>query len=522
MKKKSLSIVKVVFPIYFAQIQISAQETIDNQNVVFILADDLTYKSVSSYGNQQVRTPNLDRLSQNGIRFTNNFCNSPICSASRQSILTGKYPPSTGVTLLFTPFNDKRNETIAEHLKKQGFVTGLFGKTHFNSWIWGEEYQNLPKYGFDTIVESTQHKNWLNSRQRKPLPEGLNFYDRQSNKSNDTWNTKNLPHSVYDDESEGTFTAQKAIEFIEQHKDKRFCVWLSFYQPHAPFYYPVEFAGRFNSADIQLPTGSPEDDRWIPAIFRDFTNEQKKNVIAAYYTSVEYLDKNIGLVLDALNVMSLDKNTLIVFVSDNGYLLYDHKRFEKHTMWDYSVKVPMIISGPNIPKGIVLDAITEAIDIVPTTCELLKVPQMKQAQGLSFHDLLTGKKKDHKPFAFSVFLEDNILMISSKEWKYVFTTGKRDLGLEYSTKYGAPGITHFLYNLALDPGETENLSGKISNQEMLRNLQMELLNWCINTWPDANDLPDNLTIEGKLAWFAEPRDIGAEYGGKALRLFNAK
>lgn len=492
------------------------------KNAVFIISDDHTYKTLGCYGNQQIHTPNLDKLAENGTRFTNAFCNSPISSASRQSLLTGKYPTATGVSLLFTPFNDATNETIAEHLKKQGFATGLFGKTHFNSFIWGELYQQQPKFGFDTLIESYQYKEWLKSQPQKPLPEGMDFY-KHINPEIDAagfWNANNLPFPVYDDLSEGTFIANKAIEFMAQNKDKRFCAWIAFHQPHAPFYYPVEFAGRHQAEDMILPACSQEDDRWIPAIFRNLTDEQRKGIIASYYNSTEYMDKNVGLVLDALKNQGLDKTTLIIYISDNGYLLYDHQRFEKHTMWDYSVKVPLIIGGEGLPQKKIVDAIAEGVDVVPTVCDLLRVPVMKQAQGVSFKEVLTGEKTDYKPYAYSVFLEDNLLMISSKEWKYVFMTGKRDLGLEYATGFGAPGISQFLYNHTTDPNETRNVINLPENKATKERLQQELLSWFLRTHPDTKNMPDNLSIEGKLVWFAEPRDVGDEPGGKPLRTFS--
>jgi choline-sulfatase len=110
-------------------------------------------------------------------------------------------------------------------------------------------------------------------------------------------------------------------------------------------------------------------------------------------------------------------------------------------------------------------------------------------------------------------------MVGNKRWKYVFMTGKRDLGLEYATGFGAPGITHFLYDMENDPGETTNLADRAGNREILEDLQHELLRWFIETHPDSGVMPERLTLEGRLAWFCEPRDVGAEHGGVPLRVF---
>src|SRR5690606_9821944 len=130
----------------------------------------------------------------------------------------------------------------------------------------------------------------------------------------------------------GTFFANKANEFIEQHRDERFCLWVGFLEPHAPFTFPIEYAGRIDPETIVLPQGTDADDRWVPLIFKSLTDEDKRGIIRSYYTSVEYLDKNVGLILDKVESLGLTRKTLIIYLGDNGYLLNHHKRFEKHTM----------------------------------------------------------------------------------------------------------------------------------------------------------------------------------------------
>ncbi|MFP4288355.1 MAG: sulfatase [Bacteroidales bacterium] len=490
------------------------------KNVVVVISDDHAPHTMGTYGNDHIRTPHIDRLAQNGIQFNNAYCNAPICSASRQSVLTGKYPQATGVTLLFTPFNPQNNTTIANHLQDEGFKTALFGKTHFNDWLWYPVWDEWPKYGFDTLILSGDYSRWRDEVEGDAIPDQGRYYSRANAVENPAgfWNADYLPHQVYDDYSKGTFFADRAIEFIRQNKDDRFLVWLAFNEPHAPFHFPAEFRDRYDPEQLELPAGSAEDDRWIPEIFADFSDEEKRGIIASYYTSVEYMDKNLGKVIDALEAMELDENTLVIYLSDNGYLLYDHKRFEKHTMWKESVQIPMIFSGKGLPEGVKSDAIIEGVDLVTTICDLLDVPAMPNAQGMSFKEVLKGKKTDLKPYAYSLFLEDNMAMIASKEWKYIFMTGKRDLGLEYATGLGAPGITHFLYDLKNDPGETTNLADDPDFRTRKENLQDDLLAWFKETHPEAHNLPETLTTDGQLMWFCEPRDVGAEYGGTPLRI----
>jgi arylsulfatase A-like enzyme len=525
MNKKHCSLLGVI-PLAFISCN---QQTAENQqndsdfhydNVVVIISDDHAPHTLGSYGNDVIRTPNLDRLSAQGVQYNNMYCNAPICSASRQSMLTGKYPTATGVTLLFTPFNPENNTTIGDHLQDQGFKTALFGKTHFNDWIWYPAWEEWPKYGFDTLVGGSQYNQWVKTMNPEPLPDNVEYYQRpQKDESfSHYWNTEYLPHKTRDEYSKGTFLANSAIDYIEKNKDDRFFVWLAFHQPHAPFFFPEEYRDSYDPAQLELPETSPEDDRWVPELFANYTDQEKKNIIASYYTSVEYMDKNIGLVMDALEENDLDENTLVVYVSDNGYLLYDHKRFEKHTMWKESVQVPLIWSGKNIPTSVQKDDIIEGVDLVPTIVDMLGLPPMEDVQGTSFKESVTGERSDLKPFAYSLFLEDNLAMVANKEWKYVFMTGKRDLGLEYATGFGAPGLSHFLYDIKNDPRETTNLAHNQEHESKMKEMQQEMLKWFKETHPDAANMPETLTMEGKLMWFCEPRDVGAEHGGTPLRI----
>jgi arylsulfatase A-like enzyme len=298
---------------------------------------------------------------------------------------------------------------------------------------------------------------------------------------------------------------------MEDNKTEPFFLWLAFKEPHHPYYFPIEYAGKYSPAEMPLPEGSPEDDRWIPEKFRKLTDDERRGIIAAYYTSTEYLDKNIGLVLNAVETLGLVENTLVIYISDNGYLLYDHKRFEKHTMWEESVHQPLIVRAGNTSEmGVSSEAIVEYVDIVPTILDLLYIPSLSEEQGESFATVLENPEKSHKEYAFSEYLEDNMAMVSDHEWKYVFASGSRDLGIGYKTGYGPSGIVHRLYNSKKDPKESHSLAGDPAYREILTKYQRLMLDHFLKTHPDAANCPGDLTLEGKLVWLCEPRDIGAD------------
>ncbi len=503
-----------LLPFLFFGCNTSEQKLPPLQNVVVILSDDHALKVTGAYGNDIIKTPSLDKLSEEGITFTRAYCNAPICSASRQSLLTGKYPHATGVNLLFTPFPDEENITIAEHLKKYNYATAIIGKTHWNNWMWSSLYENgLPSHGFDERIENAEYQKYLEENPAPDVSEGMEYYTRESiNKSIAEWmNCRVLPQPIDDEHSMGTFFANEAVRFMKKNRENPFFLWLAFREPHHPYYFPIEYTGKYLPEDMPLPEGSPEDDRWIPEKFRNLTDNEKRGIIATYYTSTEYLDKNIGLVLDELKFLELEENTLVIYISDNGYLLNEHKRFEKHTMWEEAIHQPMIIrAGSPFRDGKTSDAIIEYIDIVPTILDLIQIDPLNVVQGKSFSEVIFGNKREHKQLAFSEYLEDNLAMVCTEKWKYVFTTGSRDLGIGYKTGYGPSGIVHRLYDLENDPLEHHDVSGEPGNEPILQELQQTMLQRFMDTHPEAENCPGNLTLEGKLVWFCEPRDIGVD------------
>ncbi len=480
------------------------------KNIVVVISDDHSNQTLGCYGNSHIKTPNMDRLASRGVLFENAYSQSPICSASRQSILSGKYPHATGVSLLFTPFPDGGNTTIAEQLKKQGYATALFGKTHFNNFIWWDLYKDgFPTYGFDTIIGKDEYKQFLKDNPNPPIPENIKTRGRGKEHFK---NKQYLPVAVNDSLADGTYLAKEAIKFIEQNKTKPFFAWVAFHEPHDPFSFPIEYADMYDVDSMPLGIKGPEDDRWLPEMFRGLSEKEKKGIVASYYTSVSFMDKNLGLIIDALEKNGLTENTLIVYASDQGYQLHDHGRYEKHTMWKQSVEAPLIISGPGIQKNVATDALVEMLDLAPTFTDVLGFEPYEDWQGRSFLPLLQGKTNQHREEAFAVYLNDNKAMVATKDWKYIFHTGHHDLDLGYKTGYGPSGIFQKLYHLKTDPEEMQNLAYEPQYLDTLKHFRDRLLENFMQTHPDADRVPDELNKIGKIVWFCEPRDAGASYG----------
>ncbi|NQT24583.1 sulfatase-like hydrolase/transferase [candidate division KSB1 bacterium] len=479
------------------------------KNVIVIIGDDHAAGVLGCYGNPLIQTPNLDRMAKKGIRFTHAYAQAPVCSASRQSLLTGKYPHATGVTLLTTSFPDESNVTIPEHLKQFGFKTAVIGKTHFN---------NGGSHGFDVNINRHHHREYLNNHPPKQIPDGKKVRPkwRPFRDPAPIWlNADMLPSPEYDADTETTFLTEQAVQFIQKNKENRFCMFVGYHEPHSPFYFPIEWEGKYKPEDVSLPKGSPDDDRWVPEIFRNLSEQDRRGIIASYYTSVDYLDSKVGQILDAVRHNKLEENTLVIYIGDQGYLLNDHKRFEKHSMWEESVRAPLILqAGGRWGKDRVVGGLTEFVDLAPTICAVLGVSAMDEAQGQSLMPMLEGRTPANKDSVFSEFLCDNKAMVRTKRWKYIFTSGKRDLGQGYATGEGPSGILHKLYDLMSDPNETKNVAGDLANSSILQMMQERMLKLFRRTDARAQDIPSDISIEKQLTLFCEPPDVGADLYAK--------
>ena len=478
------------------------------KNVIVIIGDDHADHALGALGNKLIHTPNLDRLAGEGILFSNAFANSPLCSASRQSLLTGKYPHATGVTLLTTSFPGDQ-ETVADHLKKYGFVSAIIGKNHFN---------NQLNHGFDVKIERKDYFQYLEANPPRPVPDSVSIrppWKPFQDPARIWLNSEALPSGYHDEDDIGTWYASKAVEFIRENRDNRFCLWLGFHEPHSPFNFPVEYAETYDPEKMPLPEGTPEDDEFIPVVFRDLTDQEKKGIISAYYTSVEYLDKNVGLVLDGLEAEGLSGETLVIYLGDHGYLLNHHKRFEKHMMWEEAVKAPLIIKAGNRKGRVYPEAsLVEFIDVAPTIMDFLGIHPLPSAQGRSLRPYFDTEIPISKEIVFSEFLADDKAMVRTRNWKYIYTSGRHDLAQGYETGNPPTGMRHRLYYLRDDPHETTDVSDVPGYQKEMETLQYKMLEIFKSTHPYAELLPEGLSLEEQLTWFCIPPDHDPDPGAK--------
>lgn len=446
-------------------------------NIVWLCADDFNPSMCGAYGNRIVQTPELDRLAREGIRFDRAFCTCPLSTPSRQSFWTGRYPRSIGVTLSPTPL-PPNEVTLPVLLRNAGYEVAAFGKTHF--------YQPR-RHEFDLSVDWPDYQYWL-SEQFRPEPSTLGkvlgpwrpFLDPAS-----VWlNSDCLPYGAIDAQMFGTFLAEEAAEYLQEPKEKPFFLYVSFYETHAPFAFPVEFAGRHTGDEFALPTSGERglDQNQIPPVFWNLTEGQKQGILAAYATSTEFLDSNVGLVLDALDESPHADNTLVIFNSDHGYLLGHHGRFEKHCCFEPAVRTALMMRQPGvIPAGRTTSALVELIDLVPTVLELAGISIPRNVQGLTLKSLIEGKTNRHRGRVIAEYSGNDEAMLRTERWKLIYSLGQRRRmdGYELDLPRTSPVIQ--LYDLESDPEELHNLARSTEQAARVEGMIAELAEHLVRT-----------------------------------------
>ncbi len=411
-------------------------------------------------------------------------------------------PSSAGVTVLKTPLSDDK-PTIAKHLRQAGYRTAVFGKMHFNR----QSHPGL--HGFDSlVVDGDTIKAYSAHVKPEPPPPGVKVKPRWQpfkDPSRIWLNAEKLPFGRYERDMTGTFIAAEGCRYLEENKNGPFALWISFHEPHSPYDFPLEYRDRFDPARFDVPRVGAEDAWQIPLIFRDLSDAEKRGIIAAYYTSVSFLDRNIGVVLDTLRRLQLEDDTLVVYMADHGYSLGQHGRFEKHCCYNPALRVPLILRFPGrIRRGVVHD-FTESIDVAPTILDLLSAEPLPMAHGRSLRPYLeTGRHARPRDHIFSQYLENEEACIRTDRYKYILCTGKRKRTDGYETDNPTPGRYIRLYDLKKDPGEFTDVAAK--EPAVVARLQKLMLDRFHATHPEARQLPHGLDERESIEWFLRPRD----------------
>jgi arylsulfatase A-like enzyme len=466
-------------------------------NLLLIIADDQSGLCLGAAGDRRGATPHLDALARQGVLFDRAFCNSPLCTPSRQSFITGLLPHAAGVTRLETRLPEKAL-TLGQWLGILGYRTAAIGKMHFNG---------PSRHGFDTRIDVDQ---WLAHLEQHPPAGGDHrkawrpFIDPAA-----VWlNARCEDHGLPAEAMESTYFVDRAIEYMNQNRGHPFAMVVSFYDPHAPFHFPREWLGRYRPRQFSVPPISERDREEQPKVFRTLTNDDFQGIQAAYYSSLAFMDFQVGRLIQALEDSGLGSDTLVVFLSDNGYLLGQHGRVEKNCFYEPAVRVPLIMRWPvHLPQGKHIHDMVELVDLFPTVCRLLDVPSPPVLQGTDLVPLIEGKPgAKGRDVVFSEYNESEEAMVRSARFKLIVGSGRRERKDHLETGRPLSGPFQKLFDLERDPDETTDLSDEPHLTPLKNDLLHRMYERLVSTWTGPEPIPRGLSELETIHWCLSPRD----------------
>ncbi|HST22935.1 MAG TPA: sulfatase-like hydrolase/transferase [Blastocatellia bacterium] len=436
MMKRKLAQLFIVIIINLSYFPASVTAQPQPPNIIIYFVDDLGYGDLSCYGSKAINTPNLDKMASEGIRLTSFITASSVCSPSRAGLLTGRYPTRVGITRVLFPTDNtglpESETTIAEALKPNGYATACIGKWHL-----GHLPQFLPtNHGFDSYFGIPY------SNDMRPTPLMKNQETIEEPVNQDTLTER------YTDE---------AVKFITASRNKPFFLYVAHAMPHIPLHVSPRFRG--------------------------------KSKAGLYGDAVEAIDWSVGQILNTLKQLNLDKNTLVIFASDNGPWYQGSAgrlRGRKATTYEGGVRVPFIARWQNhIPRGVVSDEPVSALDLFPTIvtatgAHLARPLELDGQDALSF---LTGKATKRAARLVLYFDGLNLQAARYGQWKiHVARYNIPPYNAATSQRKNLPLNPPELYDLEIDPDESYDLA--IDHPEVIKDLKQRIAQ-LMKTFPEA-------------------------------------
>jgi len=402
-----------IFLLQFLAVSLFAQS---KPNFIIVYADDMGYGDLSVHGHPNIRTPNLDRMASEGVRFTNYYSASPACTASRYALLTGKYPPRAGFKWVLSPKDHRgvhtKEKLLPEYLKALGYKTAIFGKWHLGS----TKTSYLPlANGFDEYLGLPYSNDMIPPRHPPiALLHGTDTLELNPDQSKLT--------KLY---------TEKAIDYIKRNKKSPFFVYLPYAMPHTPLFPGKEFEG--------------------------------KSKRGKYGDVIEELDHYVGELMSFLKKEKLDKNTYLIFTSDNGPWLRKNEqggsaglfRDGKGSTWEGGMREPFIVWGhQSLPKGTVVNEVLTALDMLPSVLSIVGTTSYENPiDGQPLDNLFVNKGKGREVF-FYFGVNHELFAVRKGKWKLHVKTYSQ-LAIDYFN-----GTLPLLFDLDTDPSEKYNVAAK--------------------------------------------------------------
>lgn len=456
-------------------------------NLLVIHCDQLNFRMLGCYREQlpkaqalawgdgvALATPNIDRIAQGGAICTKFYATSPVCTPSRASLLSGRYPQNTGAISNNRPMSDDV-VTFAEALRRQGYATGYAGKWHLDG---GAKPGWTPKrpFGFEDNTYMFNRGHWKKLEDTAAGPKVDGGENAKAAK-------------VSDDKSFTTdFLADKAVGFIRSHREKPFCYMVSFPDPHTPRTVRSPYDAQFKGLPFQAPLSAKEAGEGLPSW--GVTEKGKFGNAAEYLGMVKCIDDNVGKILKELEADGLLESTVVVFTADHGDMCGEHGRNGKGIPEEASAKVPFLVRAPGLAKpGTVVSSPLNNADFKPTMLRLLGAPADARDEGRDASALLAGgpAPAGWQDLAFSRIGGD-----ADSGWMGVFSNRYKFVV--------SPHDSPCLFDLEKDPDELHNQFAKAEYRETVRTLAKALRGYAAER---KDPLGTNAAIRADLDWAAD-------------------
>ena len=421
-------------------------------NVLFIAVDDMN-NDLGTYGHPLVKSPNIDRIAAMGTRFDRAYCQFPLCSPSRSSIMTGLRPDTTRVFDLRYHFRQGMPDvvTLPQMFSKAGYFAARVGKIY--------HYGNPGDIGTSGLDDPASWQEFVNpaGRDKTTLePDIINYTPKRGLGSAMSFLADKVGK---DEEHTDGKVATEAIRLMNAHKDKPFFLAVGFYKPHTPYVAPKKYWDPYPMEKITLPAVAPDFQKTAlePALgstkpwpYFGVTPDQARECKQAYYAAISFVDAQIGRVLDELDRLKLRDNTIIVFWSDHGYHLGEHGLWMKQSCYEESARVPFIIAAPGQKaKGTASLRTVELLDMYPTLADLAGLTPPANLEGASVRPLLDNPAAPWTHAAYTQVQRGGFPghSVRTERWRYTEWGG----GAKGAELYDHEADPQELHNLATDP-----------------------------------------------------------------------
>jgi len=466
------------------------------RNVLFIVSDDLN-NFLGCYGDPRAKTPNLDKLAARGVRFDRAYCAFPLCGPSRNSMLTGLHPNSTGIVANAQIFRQTipSQVSLPQAFRNAGYFAARIGKLY---------HYNVPKsIGTNGHDDPGSWEMELNPAGCDRLEEEPKIFSLLPNQFGGTLSWYASPKS--DEHHTDGLMAENAewvLERCAKKKDRPFFLAVGFFRPHTPYVAPSKYFDLYPEKEMPLVTGVKEDQADIPAPAlgshkkeqEKLTDDLRRQTMQAYYASITFMDAQVGRVVDALDRLGLADNTVIVFTSDHGYHMGEHGLWQKMSLFEESARVPLLIVAPGTAKGSAKTPVSH-VDLFPTLAELCGVKPPENLQGQSLVPMLKDVNAVGRGWAITQVMRGGGPARASVTTN-VGSDGPRYFGYTLRTprwRYtewdeGKKGRE--LYDHDADPKELKNLAAESANAKVVEELSKQLRAAAKATFPPSGLMPE--------------------------------